>query len=60
MCIRPEFMFLSTVMPSPNSLGRNIDDIRGFDLWCIKEIKFSDEDSFDVDYQWFSSLWNDF
>ena len=53
-------MFLSTVMPSLNSLGRNIDDIRGFDLWCIKETKFSDEDSFDVDYQWFSSLWNDF
>ena len=25
MCMRPEFMFLSTVIPSPSSPGRNID-----------------------------------
>jgi hypothetical protein len=25
MCIRPEFMFLSTIIPGPNSPGRNID-----------------------------------
>jgi hypothetical protein len=25
MCMRPEFMFLSTVIPGPRSLGRNID-----------------------------------
>ena len=25
MCMRPEFMFLSTVIPGPSSLGRNID-----------------------------------
>jgi len=25
MCIRPTFMFLSMVIPDPNSLGRNID-----------------------------------
>jgi len=25
MCMRPEFMFLSTVIPGPNSRGRNID-----------------------------------
>jgi hypothetical protein len=25
MCMRPKFMFLSTVIPSPNSLGCNID-----------------------------------
>jgi hypothetical protein len=24
--------------------------IQDFDLWCIEEIEFSDEDSFDVDY----------
>jgi hypothetical protein len=27
MCMRLEFMFLSTVIPSPNSLGQNIDFI---------------------------------
>ena len=32
--------------------------IQGFDLWCIEKIEFSDEGSFDVDHQWFSSLWN--
>ena len=25
MCMRPEFMFLSTMIPSPNSPGRNTD-----------------------------------
>ena len=25
MCVRSEFMFLSTVIPGPSSLGRNID-----------------------------------
>jgi hypothetical protein len=25
MCMRPEFMFLSTVIPDPSSPGRNID-----------------------------------
>jgi len=25
MCIRPEFMFLSIVIPGPSNLGRNID-----------------------------------
>jgi hypothetical protein len=25
MCMRPEFMFLSTVIPCPSSLGQNID-----------------------------------
>jgi hypothetical protein len=25
MCMRPEFMFLSTVIPGPSSPGRNID-----------------------------------
>jgi len=27
MCMRPEFMFLSTVIPGPSSPGRNIDVI---------------------------------
>jgi len=31
-----------------------------FDLWYIEETKFPYEGSFDVDYQWFSSLWNAF
>jgi hypothetical protein len=25
MCMRPEFMFLSMVIPGPNSPGQNID-----------------------------------
>jgi hypothetical protein len=25
MCMRSEFMFLSTIIPDPNKLGRNID-----------------------------------
>jgi hypothetical protein len=25
---------------------------RTFNLWCLEEIKFSDEGSFDVDYKW--------
>ena len=25
MCMRPKFIFLSMVMPGPNSLGQNID-----------------------------------
>jgi hypothetical protein len=73
MCIRPEFMFLSTVIPGPSSPGRNIDVclrldwwvgavvvLRSFDLWYIEETKFCYEVGFDVDYQWFSSLWNAF
>jgi len=27
--------------------------IQGFNLWCIKEIQFSDKGNFDMDYQWF-------
>jgi hypothetical protein len=34
MCMRLEFMFLSTVIPSPNSLGQNIDFI--FDRWLMR------------------------
>jgi len=34
--------------------------LRSFDLWYIEEIKFYYEGSFDVDYQWFSNLWNAF
>ena len=73
MCMRPEFMFLSTVIPGPSSLGRNIDVclrldwwvgavvvLRSFDLWYIEETKFCYEVGFDVDYHWFSSLWNAF
>jgi hypothetical protein len=28
--------------------------IQGFGIWCIKETKFLNEESFDVDYKWFS------
>ena len=34
--------------------------LRSSDLWYIEETKFSYEGGFDVDYQWFSSLWNAF
>jgi len=34
--------------------------LRSFDLWYIEETKFSYEGGFDVDYQWFSTLWNAF
>ena len=56
-------MFLSTIILGSNSPGHNIMVvfnrwlmkwnnlvIQDFDLWCIEEIEFSDEDSFDVDY----------
>jgi len=65
MCIRPEFMFLSTVILGPNSPGQNIDfylrpliDVLK-QLWSFRVLtydvsmkqNFSDEDNFDVDYQ---------
>jgi hypothetical protein len=52
MCMRPEFMFLSTVIPSPSSPGRNIDVcLRPLIDELTEFIKFCCEVSFDVDYQ---------
>ena len=58
-------MFLSTIIPSPNSLGRNIDvclqplidelaqlwSSRALTYDVFDETKFSYDGSFDVDYQ---------
>jgi len=43
MCMRPEFMFLSTVIPGPSSLGRNIDVFMPIlhDLCLIFSINFN-------------------
>jgi hypothetical protein len=30
--------------------------IWGFDVWCFKEIEYSNEDNFDVDSKWFSCV----
>jgi len=65
-------MFLSIIIPSPNSLGRNmdvflwllIDELNHcghLRLWCMmSQAKKSDEKSFDVHYQWFSCVWDGF
>jgi len=34
--------------------------LKGFDLWYIEKIELAYEGVIDVDYQWFSSLWNGF
>ena len=34
--------------------------LRSLDLWYIEETKFPYKGGFDVDYQWFFSLWNAF
>ena len=73
MYMRPEFMFLSTIIPGLSSPGWNIYlsssvdwwvgavvVLRSFDLWYIEETKFPYEGDLDVDYQWFSNLWNAF
>jgi hypothetical protein len=74
MCIRSEFIFLYMVVPGSNSPSRNIDvsfrslfdelnqlwSSRIFYVWCLKEIRFSDEGSFNVDYQWFYYVWEGF
>jgi len=46
MCMRPEFIFLSMVIPDHNILGLNIDI-------CLLPLidEFSYEDSFEMDYQ---------
>jgi len=53
---------------SPNCPSRNIDVclrplidiIWDFDVWCLEKIEILDEGSFDMNYQWFSSIWDDF
>jgi hypothetical protein len=66
ICIRPKFMFFSMVLLGPNSPDQNINVClrplidKLIQLWSsraltyniyIKEIKFSDVDNFNVDYQ---------
>jgi hypothetical protein len=74
ICMRLEFMFLSTIIPSCNSLGRNIDvclqllidelkQLWLLGLWLMMSwgiYFFSNEGSFDVDYKWFSCVWDGF
>jgi hypothetical protein len=75
MYIKLKFMFLFMNIPGPNSPSINIDVchrplidewsktvvvIRDFNIWCLEETKFSDEGSFDMDYQWFSYIWDSF
>jgi len=65
MCVRPKFIFLSTVIPGLSSLGRNIDVCLRplidelMQLWSsgaltydryIEEIKFCCKGDFDMDY----------
>jgi hypothetical protein len=73
--MKPKFMFLFIIIHSPNSPSRNIDVnlssivnwwvesvvvLYQFEAWCLEEIEFLDEDNFDVDYQWFSYVWDGF
>ena len=64
MFIWPEFMFLSSFIPNPYSIGKNIDVnlqlliYKLNQLWLfrdltydVKEIKFSYEDNFNMDYK---------
>ena len=65
ICMRSEFMFLSTIIHGPNNSGRNIDvclqplidelaqlwSSRALTYDVFDETEFSYEGSFDVDYQ---------
>ena len=72
MCMRLKFMFLSTIILDSYSSCRNIDVyfqplinelrqfIQGFHIWCLKEINFLNKNNFNVDYKWFSCVYDDF
>jgi hypothetical protein len=54
---------IKKILPSASTVDWLVEAvvvIHGFNLWCIEEIKFSDEGSSDMDYQWFFYLWNGF